>query len=237
MNIKPKPNLFLLHYAGGNFYSYNFIKPYLNGQFNFIPIELPGRGKRMREKLLFDKDLAVADVLSQILKNMNSNPFLIFGHSMGAYLGFQVVEELEKRNLSPLCFIASGNPGPNIKNDKQRYDLPKDEFISELKILGGTENEILKDDELFEFFEPVIRADFEVVEKEIGNVIDSKISTPIFACMGDKEKFCDQIQNWRQHTTGSFRSKLFEGNHFFIHNHAQEIAKLIRQCAEPRVMF
>ena len=95
-----KPDLFLLHYAGGNVYSFNFIKPYLNGQFNFIPIELPGRGKRMREDLLFNKDLAVKDVLNQILENLNSNPFLIYGHSMGASIGFSVINELEEKIIS-----------------------------------------------------------------------------------------------------------------------------------------
>ena len=115
--------------------------------------------------------------------------------------------------------------------------MPKEEFISELKILGGAENEFLEDDELFSFFEPMIRADFEIVEKESDLDIGTKISTPIYACMGDEEKFCDQIQNWRKYTSSGFRSRLFKGNHFFIYNHAQEIAKIIKQCSETRKIF
>jgi len=232
MNIKSKPDLFLLHYAGGNYYSYNFLKPHLRDQFNFIPIELPGRGKRRSEELLFDKDSAVKDVLNQILKNMNSNPFLIYGHSMGALIGFSVVEELEKRNLFPLHFVTSGNPGPNIYSGKQRFALPKEEFISELKILGGMEPEIIENDELFSFFEPVIRADFEIVEKQNNQENNQKISTPIYACMGADEEFCSHIENWRQYTSGGFKSRLFKGDHFFILNHEQEIAEIIKECSE-----
>lgn len=227
-----KPDLFLLHYAGGNVYSYNFITPYLKERFNIIPIELPGRGRRIREKLLFDKDLAVNDMLNQILNNLNSKPFLIYGHSMGASLGLYVINELEKRKLFPSYFVATGYPGPNMKNDRQRFDLPKEEFVSELKILGGIENEIIDNEQLFSFFEPILRADFEIVEKENSLSNDVKISTPIYACMGDKEKDCNQIRNWKLYTSNSFESRLFKGNHFFIYDHAEEIAKIIRQCSE-----
>ncbi|UNY98301.1 alpha/beta fold hydrolase [Zhouia spongiae] len=232
-----KPDLILLHYAGGNVYSFNFIMPYLEKKFNIIPIELPGRGKRIKEKLLFDKNLAVRDVLNQILDNIGSNQFIIYGHSMGASLGFSVISELEKRKFYPLCFVASGNPGPNIKNDIQRYDLPKEKFISELKLLGGIENEIIENKQLFDFFEPILRADFEIVEKESDLNGEIKISTPIYALMGDKEKFCCSIQNWKNYTTSNFKYKLLSGNHFFIYDHPKEIAEFIKESYETQCMY
>ena len=229
-----KPNLFLLHYAGGNVYSFNFITPFLKERFNIIPLELPGRGKRIRENLIYHKDLAVNDLLDQMLGKMDSNPFVIYGHSMGANLGFLITNELEKRKIFPLYLIVSGNPGPNIGNEKQRFDLPQKEFISELKILGGIEKEIIDDEEFFSFFEPVLRADFEIVEKEHRIGDDVKISTPIYAIMGDKEKHFTKIQNWKKYTSNSFECKLFEGNHFFIYDFAEEIANTIIHCSEVR---
>ncbi len=50
-----KTQLFLLHFAGGNYYSFRFMFPQLN-EFEIIPVELPGRGKRMKENLLKDFD-------------------------------------------------------------------------------------------------------------------------------------------------------------------------------------
>ena len=50
-----KPQLFLLHFAGGNKYSFNFLKKYLESAFELVSIELPGRGDRMSEKLITDK--------------------------------------------------------------------------------------------------------------------------------------------------------------------------------------
>jgi external thioesterase TEII len=45
-----KPQLFLLHFAGGSCYSFQFMLPYLK-DFNVLPIELPGRGRRIKESL------------------------------------------------------------------------------------------------------------------------------------------------------------------------------------------
>src|SRR5699024_1805600 len=144
------------------------------------------------------------DLLSQILSRINSNPFILYGNSMGAYLGYFIVKALEELNKQPLCFIATGNPGPNIKEHKKRYDLPKEQFIKVLKKLGGSADEILNDDELFNFFEPVLRADFEILERECQTPKLHKIATPIYACMGTEEEHNDQIDSWRNHTISQF---------------------------------
>jgi external thioesterase TEII len=225
-------DLFLLHFAGGNIYSYNFLRPHLTGMFNFIPIELPGRGKRLHEELVRDKDKAVQDLLGQIQNRVHSNPFILYGHSMGAYLGYFIVKALEEQNRQPLCFVVTGNSGPSIKKHKQRYDLPKEKFIKELKILGGTDDEVFNNHDLFNFFEPVLRADFEIVERDSLTPIHHKISTPIYACMGTEEEYNDQVENWRNYTTNYFESELLDGNHFFIYKHPYKISKVIRQCVQ-----
>ena len=224
-----KPDLFLLHFAGGNMYSFNFMKSLLENDFNFIPLELPGRGKRIREDLLFDSTKAVDDIVTQILDKLSSNEFVIYGHSMGANLGFLVISKLEQLNKWPVCFVASGNPGPNIKSLTKRYQLPKNEFIKELKLLGGIDDEIIKNDELFNFFEPLLRADFEIVEKNDPNhFIDIKIYSPIYAYMGLDETYSNDIENWKNFTHKTFDYKLFDGNHFFIYNFPSEMAEIIK---------
>jgi surfactin synthase thioesterase subunit len=58
--MKRKAQLFLLHFAGGNIYSFNTITPGLKN-LEVIPLELPGRGRRMQKGLLKDFDLAAND--------------------------------------------------------------------------------------------------------------------------------------------------------------------------------
>jgi surfactin synthase thioesterase subunit len=226
-----KPQLFLLHYAGGSCYSFQFIAPFLT-EFETAVIELPGRGRRMSEGLINSFDKAADDVFRQIGPRIRSVPFLIYGHSMGAYLGLRVSGMLSRSGVPPACLIVSGNPGPGITDEdppRKRYKLPHDEFIEALRELGGAPDELLEDKELLDFYEPILRADFEVAEE---NTLDNEapLNIHLYAIMGSEEKKHDQIANWGRYTTNEFGSKILEGKHFFIFDKPREIAAIIKQC-------
>jgi external thioesterase TEII len=229
-----KPQLFLLHFAGGNCYSFQFLMPLLTG-FEIIPLELPGRGKRIKEDLLKDFDLAAQDMFEQI-KSKVTTPFFMYGHSMGAYLTLRVANMLEKTGKRPAYLFVSGNPGPGVKENKKRYLLEQDAFIEELKSLGGVPEEFITNKELFEFYEPILRADFEVAEKnDLKDEVAS--SAPLYAMMGDREEKVEEIANWGRFSNAQFNYEIMEGDHFFIHQHANAIAKIINHaCNNTRLL-
>jgi len=231
-----KPQLFLLHFAGGNCYSFQFMTSLLNS-FQAIPLELPGRGKRIGEPLLKDFDLAAGDIYDQITRRLISVPFLIYGHSLGAYLALRVAGMLERSGRHPVHVIVSGNAGPDIGEDKRRtYELGKESFIKELKRLGGIPAELIENAELFDFFDPILRADFEVAENN-GMGDKHAINSPIYAMMGSREERGKDIANWARFTRGRFRHEILEGDHFFIHNHSLRIAKVIWDCFEHSALI
>lgn len=232
--------LFFLHFAGGNCYSYDFLKPYCNAAFELHCLELPGRGKRFSEDLLYDKAAAIADYVAQLKILRNSQPYLLFGHSMGASLGLHVCQQMEAQGDGPESLIVSGNAGPGIvveeeESDEQekeekrgpRYLLETEEFKEALRELGGIPEEVLETAELFDFFAPIIRADFEIVEKEDALNENIKLHTPIFAIMGSEEEDQQHIDNWKRFTRNKFRSRLFSGGHFFIHKHPKALATIL----------
>lgn len=161
--MKQKPQLFLLPFGGGNYYSYQFMLPHLN-DFEVMPLELPGRGNRMNEELLKNYDTAVTDIYKQIKAQRKNVPYLIYGHSLGAYLALGATHLLEKDATPPVYLILTGNPGPNARESKNRHLFGPEEFINELRRLGGIPEEVLENKELFAFFEPVLRADFELAD-------------------------------------------------------------------------
>ncbi|MGH1517883.1 thioesterase II family protein [Chryseobacterium sp. JK1] len=224
-----KYQLFLLHFAGGSVYSFDFLKKYIKPNIEFIPLELPGRGKRFSEELLKNKKEAIKDYVIQIKALRNNKPYLIFGHSMGATLGLSVVEKMEKNGDQPEALIVSGNPGPGIQKEDntKRYLLEDAEFKIVLKELGGIPDEVLENEELYEFFSPIIRADFEVLENDNFSEKEIRLNTSLYGLMGDEEETCDRLENWRNFTNADFQFKICKGNHFFINEHAQELAKLI----------
>lgn len=237
MYLEKHTQLFLLHFAGGNIYSFNFLKRFINPAFEFISLELPGRGMRHQEKLLRVKKDTITDLVNQVKKLRNGNPYIIFGHSMGATLGLSVANEMEKIGDLPNALIVSGNAGPGLpKEDKpKRYSLEDNEFKEALKKLGGVPQELLENDELFNFFSPIMRADFEALEKDDFLERDIKLKTPIYALMGSEEKTCDKIENWQNFTTGNFQCKVLPGNHFYIYDHPTELAGIITNFSHSSV--
>lgn len=228
-----KPQLFLLHFAGGNCYSYRFLTPWLS-DFDVVALELPGRGRRLGEELLKDMDACALDISRQIINVLRSDCFLIYGHSMGASLTLKVANVLQNENKFPHYLIVSGNPGPGIKSDKNLHLLTQIDFINELKLLGGIPSELLFNEELFSYFEPLLRADFEIVEKS-DLISEPPVNTPLFAIMGTEEDNANQISNWRRYTRKQFDFEILEGDHFFIHKHPQRIADIITKCYKSRV--
>lgn len=225
-----KAQLFLLHFAGGSCYSFQFLMPMLR-DFDVIALELPGRGKRMAEPLVKNFDEAARDIYAQLLPKISAPVFLIYGHSMGAYLALRVANMLEKAGKTAAAVIVSGNAGPGVMDPKKRYLMETDELKEELKSIGGVPDEVLQDHELFSFFEPVLRSDFEVAENT-GMENEPAISSPLFAMMGSTEDGAEDIANWANYTKSSFRHEILEGDHFFIHKHPKRMAAIIKECYE-----
>jgi len=226
-----KPQLFLLHFAGGNGYSFEFMRRHL-ADFEFIPLELPGRGKRINERLLYDLEAAAADICQQILKRLHTAPFLIYGHSMGSILALRVTALLEGLHKLPQHLVVSGTSGPKEIITSKRHLMPRQEFMEELKKIGGIPDEILNHAELFDFFEPILKADFQVVETYDYTAF-KPVQTPICAIMGSKEENAGLIHHWKTFSHAFFSAEILEGGHFFIYPEVERLCQIIRACYQP----
>ncbi|MCX2492870.1 alpha/beta fold hydrolase [Pedobacter sp. PF22-3] len=227
MNKIDQPTIFMLHFAGGNTYSFNPISAFLK-DFNLVTPELPGRGNRMNEALIKDFESAAEDLFFQILTKPKVTEYLIFGHSMGASLAVKLAAMLENIGRPPIATVVSGNAGPGTGKKKNTYLLNPPGFRAELEKLGGISEQIFEHEELFGFFEPILRADFEVVQKHPLQI--KSVNTPIYAIMGSEEDTVSEISNWRKFTTAEFDYKVLPGNHFFLFDHCEKMAEIIRHC-------
>lgn len=224
-----KPQIFLLHYAGGDRNSFRPLIDALQSHFQVETPELPGRGDRMSEPPLKNKQEAVADVLEQIKKARQKEvPYLMYGHSMGAILGFEICHAMEKEGDAPIHFVATGYPGPGIKETNPIAHLPKTEFFTEVRKLGGISDEVMQYEELLDFFEPVLRGDFSLLENKSNQVPNIKIQTPIYAVMGKSEKYALNIRNWASYTEAECECQIVNGNHFFINQNFNYLSQVIK---------
>lgn len=221
------PAIVIIHFAGGNCYSFQFLKPLLE-DYHLVVLELPGRGKRINEPLIKDKALAVDDLVAQFLKQNIQGEFVIYGHSMGATLGLLLCEKLESRKIYPTYLIGTGSCGPGVGKKQHTYRLKGEAFKNALRKLGGISEMVLREEELFEYFEPVIRSDFELLEENMQEPV-APLRVAIHAIMGTEEEDISYIQNWQRFTTSKATTELWEGNHFFIYDHPDQLAGLLKE--------
>lgn len=218
-----KPNaqaclrLFCLPYAGGGSSIFRKWRQALPPNVEVCTLQLPGREGRLHEKP-FQRLLPLAEAVAEAMLPHLNNPFAIFGHSMGAKIGFEVARYLRKKyELEPVHLFVSGAQAPQLPpTDPPTYNLPQPEFLEELASLNGTPKEVLEHPELLELLIPLLRADFEVVQT-YEYLPGPVLTCPITAYGGLQDEIeRDQLEGWGEHTVSSFKLRMLPGDHFFL---------------------
>jgi surfactin synthase thioesterase subunit len=149
---------------------------------------------------------------------------------MGATVAFLLAQKIrEEERQAPLHLFISGTDAPSVPSKRApRHLLPKDEFVVAVKELGGLPDEILEHEEMLEYFEPILRADFKAVEN-YKHQVTKPLDIPFTVMVGDKEDMEEEdILKWQTETSIPINLYKFQGNHFFIYDHEKEIGKIIK---------
>lgn len=221
--LTPKPQsrsrLFCFPYAGGGAAIFQDWAQALPPDMEVCAAMLLGRSSRMREPPLTRRS-TVVEHLVQAFTFYFDKPFAIFGHSVGALIGFDLARRLRREaGVEPNHMFVSGCHAPHLPDaDPPPYNLPDDEFIEYLRRLNGTPRAMLEHQELMALMMPLLRADLEAVSTY--TYVDSPpVSCPGSAYGGlrDSAVSREQLAAWREQTTANFILRMFNGNHFFIH--------------------
>src|SRR5262245_15762688 len=188
--LTPRPDmairlrLFCLPYAGGSAQIYRRWPSYLREGIDTCAVQLPGRGNRLKEAP-FDRPEPLVEAVLQGILPYTHKPFAVFGHSMGAILGFELVRKLETLyQRSPERLIVSGCRAPHLPlNEPRLYDIPEPEFIEHVRQLNGTPREVLEHPELMSLMLPLLRADFAVCQTYVYSP-GPQLACPITALGG-----------------------------------------------------
>ena len=220
--FKPKANavakLICLPFAGGGAQSFSKWTEQLPDDIELCAIQLPGRETRMREKPL-STVRAVLDALLPSLLSYLDRPFILYGHSMGAIVAFELSRRLQQHsNLVAERLIVSGRVAPHRKARLEPMNaLPANEFIDALRRLNGTPAEVLNDPELMALITPMLRADFAINENYVHEPLP-RLGCDIVAFGGvcDPETKRSALEDWREVTSGTCTLRMVPGDHFFI---------------------
>lgn len=229
--VSPNPTaptrLFCFPYAGGSAAVYRGWHGGPLAATEVCPVQMPGRERRNNERP-FERMARLAKAVVEILPN--EQPFAFFGHSLGALLAFEVARELRRQGRPmPFHLFVSGASAPQLcPNRPPRFNLTRQNFIAEIRKLGGTPEEALESDELLNLLLPMLRADFAVIDTYVY-VNDAPLPCPITAFAGSKDEEVDQfdVTGWRAQTRSGFDLQVFPGDHFFLREFGQRLREVI----------
>ncbi len=230
-NPQARLRLFCFPYAGGNSFIF---RPWLNSlpsEVELGAIELPGHGSRMTEPLLTRMTELVEAIASDLLPHLDQ-PFAFFGHSMGAWVCFELARWLRTNHQPcPVHLFVSGARAAQIPHRKPPiHQLPQAEFVAALRRLQGTPEAVLEHAELMELMLPILRADFAVLETyTYASQAPLPCSITAFGGLQDVDVSEEALQVWQAQTSAGFSHRMLAGNHFFIHSDQTLLLQLLTQ--------
>lgn len=234
--VTPAPNpqaplrLFCFPYAGGSAQIYRTWANSLPVTVEVCAVEIPGRGRRLREKAHENLLTLVADACMALRPYMDK-PFAFYGHSMGALISFEFARQLRREGLPlPAHIFMSGRRAPQIPDNPLTYNLPEPEFIAELRRLNGTPQEVLEHPELLQLMLPMLRADFSVCQTYTHTPEPPlKCGFSVYGGIDDVDVKREHLEAWSAHTSSAFAVQMFSGDHFFLHTSTDYLKALSQE--------
>lgn len=215
----PALHLLAIPHAGGSAGAFGDWARTLPEGTDLHVLELPGHGARMREPLVEDFEALVARLATDAAEAV-SGPYVLFGHSLGALLAFEVARELRDTLGEPEALLVAGRNAPTVPSaHRPIHHLPDGEFVAALESYGGMPEALRQEPELLEMFLPVLRADITLAET-YRRRSGATLRCPIIAYSGRRDPLVDDLGlvAWRRETTGAFVLHVLDGSHFFLGN-------------------
>ena len=202
----------------------------LSSKFEIWAFQAPGHEELMDQELISDLGQMKKYIHQKVLPILKP-PFILFGHSLGAVLAYELSKELQTKNLIPATLIVSGRQPPHLKSKKASIShLKNEDFINEVFQFNGIPRELLNSNEFLEMAIPILRADFQLAEN-YQIQIEEKIKCPIKVIGTTLDQWIDlhEISQWSNATENSCEISIFEGDHFHLKQNPKVITNYLNE--------
>lgn len=221
--------LFCFPFGGGGTRAFATWGRALGQRFEVCPAHLPGREERIRDPAITDMTRLVDEIMLD-LRQVTTERFALFGHSLGALVAFEVAQRLARTGEAPRLLAVSGQAAPHLSRRRPRIShLPEKDFVAALLREFEVGPALRENPSLLSMVAPILQADFRLVESYTFTESPS-LQCPIIAFGGesDAEASVEEVGAWRSQTTGSFGLRTFPGGHFYLVEKERALLRALR---------
>lgn len=238
--LRPQPQaryrLFCFHYAGGSASLYRTWPALLAARHPTVEvcaIQLPGRENRLSEAPFAQMEELIHALLSALRPEFD-RPFVLFGHSMGAIIAYELAQALQRTGgPMPIHLMVSGRRAPSLPDPfVPLHGLPTDEMLRAIgQRYGNLPDLVIQDAELKAIYAPLLQADFTLVETYQPSSL-RPLPCPITALGGDADPFASEAEllAWQPLTQTQFTLHLLPGGHFYLQEQTAALLAFITQA-------
>jgi medium-chain acyl-[acyl-carrier-protein] hydrolase len=228
----PAVRLLCFAHAGGGASSFNGWRRELPGWIELVKAQLPGREDRREEAPHTRVHELIAELIPHV-QAMLDRPLILYGHSVGSLVAFELTRELRQRGLpSPLALIISSRRAPHrsLRDEHLLHSLPDDVLAGRVYDLGGVLPGMLDDLKWRGHFLPRIRADLCLSDTYVYRE-GAPLACPLHTFIGEHDNLVvrEDWERWSEHAAGVFTRRILPGGHFFSREgQAELLGEIIR---------
>ncbi len=200
-----------------------------------VPVQLPGREERRDAP--FRRLVPLSDALADMLEPHLDRPFALFGHSLGAWVIFELSRRLRERGrpAPEHLFVSAAAAPQRPRRHEPLCELDDEAFLAALEARYGVAAPALEEyRELIAARLPVLRADVELVETYEYRE-EPPLACPISVLGGrdDRSVSTAELADWRAQTSADFSQRQFAGDHFYLETVRDDVLRLVASRLAP----
>jgi surfactin synthase thioesterase subunit len=194
-------------------------------------VQYPQRADRLKD--------AAAETVQDLARGLfvagpwrHAAPLRLFGHSMGAVVAFEFARIAESRGAAVQRLWVSAAPAPSAVAGMPELPTSHDDLLVDIADLGGTDADLLADDEFAELLITAVRADYHAINRyTCGPDVRIAADICVLGARDDHRVDTAELRLWEDHTAGAFDLSWYDGGHFYLDDHIDAVAARVNADA------
>ena len=224
-----KPQIFCYTYAGGSASFFEAIEKDLPA-FELVKPDYAGHGARRKEPFYRDFTELADDLFARFRTEYAGGKYALFGYSMGAITAAEILKRiLADPELPAPAHVYLAAHEPRTKAELAGYAPEEaDEWVKERTVrFGGIPEKLLENGSFWRMYLPLYRADYGLIGKYRFEDLRIRTEVPATVFYSETDTPRRDMEAWSRYFTGTCEYAAFPGQHFFIQEHHEEMARMI----------